>query len=269
MDVNLNLLQWAVLQVSAVLQGMAKGGIPGMGTLSVPLAAFALPAKASTGVVLPMLILGDAVGLSYWRRSADWRSLLRALPWAFCGIAAGSWCMNQISDRELRPLIGIIVLVMLGLHNLRLWLKRNDQTVIKMDAVGFNSSKEEVDARYGSPFRRRLFAALMGFMGGLTTMIANAAGPVMAMYLLALRLPKAAFIGTTAWFFFIVNWVKVPFSVKLGLINLQSLSLNLCLVPALLAGVVLGIIIVNRISDRVFEVVIQILTVISAVNLFL
>jgi uncharacterized membrane protein YfcA len=114
-----------------------------------------------------------------------------------------------------------------------------------------------------------LFAAVMGFMAGLTTMMANAAGPVMIVYLLAMRLPKVEFVGTSAWFFFIVNWLKVPFSVQLGLITVESIKLGLFMLPFIITGAVLGIVALRKMPQRVFEVTIQVLALAAAIKLFI
>jgi hypothetical protein len=109
----------------------------------------------------------------------------------------------------------------------------------------------------------------MGFLAGFTTMMANAAGPVMIVYLLAMRLPKIEFVGTSAWFFFIVNWLKVPFSVHLGLITAESIKLDLLMLPFVIIGAVLGIYALKKMPQRVFEIIIQVLAAIAAIKLLL
>ncbi len=97
------------------------------------------------------------------------------------------------------------------------------------------------------------FGPMMGMFAGFTTMVANAAGPVMSLYLLAMRLEKLEFLGTGAAFFLLINWVKVPFVAQLGLITSQSLMLNLYLAPAVACGALIGRPIVERINQRYFE----------------
>ena len=255
---ELNIYSWMLLELAAFLQGVSKGGLPGVGALAVPLAAMALPAKLSTGVILPILILGDFVSVSVWRRSADWHALLRALPWAIVGIVVGYFLMGRINDAQLRPIIGAIVLLMLIMH---IWRK---QTQNAKQRNGADPAELPGESR----MRRGAFAALMGFAGGVTTMMANAAGPVMALYLLALRLPKLVFVGTAAWFFLIVNWIKVPFSVKLGLIQTETLQLNVLMAPVLLLGIFAGVVTVKRISEQNFERLVMMLTMFAAIKLF-
>ncbi len=108
---------------------------------------------------------------------------------------------------------------------------------------------------------------VFGPLGGFTTMIANAAGPVMSLYFIASRLPVQAILGTAAWFFFVVNLIKLPFSVGLGLITPASLLLDLVLVPALVAGALIGRAVARRISLPWFERIVLLLTLASGVNL--
>lgn len=231
MTENITTIGWLIAGLSAFLIGLTKTGVPGVGILVTPLMAMVLPAKASTGVVLPMLIFADVISVAYFRRYADWRILLRLMPWALVGIVLGWLWMGRLTDRQLKPILGIIVLVMLAIHYIRQYLQRTEKT----------------------PPTVWWFAALVGIIAGVTTMLANAAGPIMILYLLAMRLEKQAFMGTAAWYFLILNWVKVPFCIDLGLITTQSLSLNGILAPAVVAGAVVGIWILRHISQRVFE----------------
>ncbi len=181
-----------------------------------------------------------------YRRSADWRALLRLLPWAAGGIVIGWMLMGRIDDGLMRPLLGAVVLVMLAVN---LW--------------------RTVSSRGGAPVPTQWwFAAVMGLLAGATTMVANAAGPVMMIYLLAMRLSKEKFIGTGAWFFFFINWIKVPFSVGLGLITPSSLLLGAVLAGGVLAGAAAGILVAKRIPEKAFDAAMQGLTAAAAVSLF-
>jgi uncharacterized membrane protein YfcA len=113
------------------------------------------------------------------------------------------------------------------------------------------------------------FAALTGILAGFTNMVANAAGPVMILYLLAVGLPKLAFVGTGAWFFFLVNSFKVPFSVHLGLITADSLFMDAILILPMVPGALLGPVILRRLNQSTFEWMILALTVAAAVRLVL
>jgi uncharacterized protein len=242
---DLSPAQWALAVVGALIIGISKTGLPGAGILAIPLFAAIMPARASTGVVLPMLIVGDLVAVACYRHHADWRHLLRLLPWTTAGVLLGYVALGRLSDVWLRPAIGMIVLVMLALNPLRARLAG-------------------LEARLPTAWG---FAAGMGLLAGATTMLANAAGPIMILYLLAMRLPKAAFIGTGAWYFLLMNTFKVPFSASLGLIHPASLQFNLVLVPAVLLGAGLGLLAVRRIPERAFGVIVQGLAAIGAIRL--
>lgn len=237
-------LAWAALAAAALVFGMSKAGIPGLGILGIPLVALVIPGTASTGVVLPMLIVGDLFAVGLYRREVRWGQLWRLLPWAVAGILAGTWVLKLMPKEALRPVIGAIVLGLLALH---LWRKHSRAPVPTHPAV----------------------AAATGFSGGVTTMMANAAGPIMSLYLLAMRLPKEAFLGTAAWYFLLVNWIKVPFMVRLDLINADSLRLNLILLPGILLGILLGVLVARRLPERGFAVVVEVLTAAAAVPLLL
>jgi uncharacterized membrane protein YfcA len=100
-------------------------------------------------------------------------------------------------------------------------------------------------------------------------MMANAAGPIMIIYLLAMQLPKIEFVGTSAWFFFVINWLKVPFSAKLKLMTLATVKLNLIMLPFIAIGAVVGIFFLKRIPQKAFNAVVQILAAAAAVKLLL
>lgn len=238
--------KWVVAAVTALCVGVAKTGIPALGILLAPLFAEVLPARVSTGALLPLLILADSFAVLFWRRHGSWKHLLRLLPWAFVGIIAGYFAMGWINDQQMRYVIGAIVIVMLGVHVYR----------------------EYVLGKEAAIPTAWWFAALAGFLAGATTMIANAAGPVTMIYLLSMRLPKNEFIGTSAWFFFILNWSKVPFSLNLGLVTPDSLLFDAVLAGGVVAGAVGGLFLVKRIPEKAFMIAVQALTLVSAVRMF-
>ena len=154
----------------------------------------------------------------------------------------GYFVMKVISNAQLKPIIGVIVVMMLAIN----WWR--------------NRAGEDVPTQWW-------FAEVMGFFAGATTMMANAAGPVMIVYLLAMRLPKVEFVGTSAWFFFIVNWLKVPFSIHLGLVNVASIKLGFIMLPFIIIGAVLGIVALKKMPQKVFEITIQVLALAAAIKL--
>lgn len=231
--------------MSGAVVGLSKTGVPGLGLVFVPLMALAFGAKASTGVLLPMLSLGDLFAVGYYRRHADVPRLLGLLPWALAGLAAGVTVGAGLPDTGFRRLLGGIVLVLWGLM---LWQEfRKDKTSVP---------------------RGLWFPALAGFAAGFTTMVGNAAGPVMSLYLLSMRLPKDAFIGTSAWFFLVINLTKIPLQIVFwNNITLATVTIDLLVLPAIAMGAWVGLKVAGRMPERVFKTLVLVLTGVSAVGL--
>ncbi|MBT5902799.1 MAG: sulfite exporter TauE/SafE family protein [Opitutaceae bacterium] len=226
---NLELWQWVLAVGAAMFIGVSKTAIGGLGLVAVTVFANLLPAREASGFVLPMLIVADAVAVKSYRAHTQWSHLIKLFPWTAAGVIIGWIAMDRITDRQATWLIGGIVLMMVGLH---LWRRYR------------GNDEEPMGARY---------AAFIGVMAGFTTLVANAAGPLMAIYLLAMRLPKMEWMGTAAVFFFLINVFKVPFMIELGLINWQSVTGNLVLLPAVLIGAALGRKLLKKINQRLFE----------------
>jgi uncharacterized protein len=246
--VTLTPWQWALLALGAFLSGLSKTGIAGAAVLTVALFANTLPARESTGALLPLLVCGDVFGVAFFRKHASWPHLWRLCPWVAIGIGSGYFALNRISNLQVQRLIGAILLVIVVLS---LWRqRRSDQANSMVPHTWW-------------------FAAITGLLAGFTTMVANAAGPVMVLYFLAIGLPKLAFVGTGAWFFMLVNVFKVPFSVHLGLITHQSLLMDAILLMPLIPGALLGPVILRRINQKNFELMVLILTAVATLRLIL
>jgi uncharacterized protein len=229
---HLELWQWALGAFGAFLVGLSKTGIPGLGILNVAIFALAFPTRESVGMVLLILICGDIVAVSTYRRDASWPHLIRLFPWAALGIVAGYFALGRVDDLQMRHLIGIILLSLVVLHYIR--------------------SRRPAQPDGDRPVQPWL-APIAGMTAGFTTMVANAAGPVMVLYFLAMRLPKIVFVGTAAWYFLILNIFKLPFSASLGLINPTSLSVALWFGPFAALGALIGRPVVKQLNQRLFE----------------
>jgi uncharacterized membrane protein YfcA len=243
---NLTFWQWVLLALGAFTTGLSKTGIAGLGVLTVAFFANALPARASTGALLPLLLCADVFGVAFFRKHANWSHLWKLFPWVVVGVVAGYGALGVISNAQVQRMIGVILLVMVGVH---LWRERQEQSLASKVPHAW------------------WFCALAGVLAGFTTMVANAAGPVMILYLLALGLPKLEFIGTGAWFFMLVNAFKVPFSLRLGLITKDSLLVDALLIVPMVPGALLGPMILKRINQRAFEAMALILTIIAGIRL--
>ncbi|MBX5494148.1 MAG: sulfite exporter TauE/SafE family protein [Bryobacteraceae bacterium] len=234
--------QWLLGAACTFFVGVAKTGVPGLGILAIPLMVLTVgDARQSAGWLLPLLCVADVFAVVYWRRHAASGRLFSLAPWVLAGMACGAAALS-LSERYLRWLVGAIVLVMLALY-----LKRR-----------FAPEKQLPPAR----------SAPYGITAGFATTVANAAGPVMNLYLLSKRLPKEEFIATGAWFFFTINLTKVPIYVWHGLITAKSLTFNFVMLPAVLAGAVAGRWLVERIPQKLFEALVVLLTAVSTVLLF-
>ncbi|MEV0318227.1 sulfite exporter TauE/SafE family protein [Streptomyces sp. NPDC050658] len=247
MDVSL--WEFAALAAAAVLVGFSKTAVSGANTVSLAVFAAVLPARESTGVLLPILIAGDVLAVLTYRRHAHWPTLWRLFPAVAAGVVVGTVFLMWADDAVVRTSIGAILLLMAAVT----WWRRRATTEAAEESVR------------GS----RLKAPSYGVLGGFTTMVANAGGPVMSMYLLSAGFRKLSFLGTSAWFFLIVNTSKVPFSVGLGLIDARSLLLDAALVLFVVPGAYLGKAVVHRINQRLFEQLVIGATVLGGLQLLL
>lgn len=241
---NWEMWQWALAACGAVAIGVAKTGIGGLGMLAVVIFANLMPAKQSAGFVLPMLVMADVVAVLSYRRHAQWKLLWRLFPWTALGVFLGFLAMGRIDNAQAGLLIGVIVLALVVLHLVRRKRPKGDE-----------------------PEHAAWFAPTIGVLAGFTTLVANAAGPLMAIYLLAMRLPKMEYMGTGAWYFLLMNLFKVPFMMNLGLVDAASFQGNLLLLPAVLAGTVIGRIVLKKIDQKLFETFALVLSIAAGLHL--
>jgi uncharacterized membrane protein YfcA len=245
---SLELWQYGTIALGALLVGFGKGGLPGVGNLTVVLMALVLPPKASVGVLLPILISADVIAVLVYRRHAEWRYIFRLAPWMVAGILIGSFVFGAVNDAQVRFLIGLILLSMTAIHLYRKWLRRRS---------------DSEDALPHHP----IFIASTGIIGGFATMMANAAGPVAALYFIASGLPKYAYIGTAAWFFLLVNLFKVPFMMQLQIIDTHSLLFSTRFMLFSILGAAIAPLIVKHINQKVFEILIWFFVIVGGLKL--
>ena len=238
---------WFLLVLGATGVGISKSGLAGVSLVHVIVFAYVFGAKASTGALLPLLIIGDCCAVRLIGREVDWRYVLRLLPPALVGVVIGWSLLGRLDEAAFKPLIGIIIILLCFGQLLRMW-RPNLFTTIP---------------------HTKPFAWSMGILGGITTMLANAAGPVIALYLLAVSLPKLKLVATGAWFFFVLNIVKIPFSANLGFITAESLLINLILAPCVVAGLILGLMVVRRLPQKVFDTFLLAFTAVAAIRMVL
>lgn len=238
---------WVAVICGAFAVGMNKGGLTGLGILPILLFAVVFQARESTGFILPLLIVGDLCAVGVYRRVVIWKVFWTLLPPSLAGVVLGYFLMGRIPESDFGPLIGWIILALIALQFLRSTLRE------KIDHI----------------FESHGFGLGMGVLAGVTTMLANSAGPVANLYFLSVRLPKWNLIGTSAWFFFVINLCKVPFSAQLGLTNAYSLTLALVLAPLVILGFFLGRYLAGVMPQRLFEWFLLTCTAIGALKLIL
>lgn len=238
---TLTAVQWLVLILSAMCIGMSKTGVQGMMLLIVPFMAMSFGAKESTGLILPMLCMADIVAVAYYKRIADWKIVLRLLPTAILGFFVAIAVDSLVPAAQFKKLMG--------------W------TLALALVVMFWNEFRGGENRF---MNKWWYSAVFGLLGGFSTMIGNAAGPVMAVYLLSMRKDKMSYVGINAWFFLVVNLLKVPLQLFVWHnISWQSFSLNALMIPVILIGAAIGIKIVKWFPEKAFHRFVQLVTVIA------
>ncbi len=230
-----------VASIVGVILGVTKAGIPSISALGIAVLALVLPPVESSGVVLVVLMVGDVVALWLYGRHADWRALRRLVPTVLVGLAVGYLSLRLLDAETGNRLVGLVLVVAGGGEVLRRMLARRAQ-------------------RSGSPVgdddvRHRLTQGGLGALAGASTMIANAGGPVMTVYLVRADMATTTLMGTQTWFFFVLNVLKLPFSIGLGLVQAESLRMSAVMIPGLLVGAWLGRLFATRVPRAVFEAV--------------
>ncbi len=237
--------EWWVLALSALAIGLSKTGLSGLGTLFVPVMAAVFGGKASSGIVLPMLVMADVFAVVYYRRHADWPVLWKLLPWALVGIVIGTFTSQAIDDEAFKRIMGVIIVLSVAIM---IW--------------------QETRTEYLVP-SHWAFGAVMGLAAGYTTMVGNLAGAVTSLYLLSMRLPKNSFIGTGAWFYLGINLFKLPFHIfSWKTISWETLKLDLVVFPIIAAGALLGIVIAKHLSESLYRKFVIGMTLATVVFLF-
>ena len=243
-------LLWVFAALGAFMVGVSKAGITGLSILSIALFNHVFPSsKQASGLVLPLLIFGDFVAVFSYRKHTQWHYLWRLFPWTAIGVVLGYFALGRVSDHTARIMVGWIIVSLVALS----YWRRYKSVPSDKPAAAIHWS----------------IGAAIGMTAGFITLVANAAGPLMAVYLVAMRLPKMEYIGTAAVFFMLLNLFKVPFMVDLGLITVQSFAFNLALAPAVLLGALAGRWLLVRVNQNLFEQLVLLLSAIGGILLIL
>lgn len=242
---HLNISEWIWLMIAAALIGFSKTGISAFSMPVIPMVAVIFGGKESTGILLPILIAGDIFAIIYYHRHADWKNIKNLLPWVVVGLVLGIVVGDYTNDQQFKWIISICVILCLII-------------LIYMEKKG-----EEAKVPNGT-----WFYILTGALSGFATMIGNAAGPIFSVFLLAKGFDKNKFLGTTAWFFFIINLIKVPMQTMFWHnIHYKTFLLAVMMIPSIAIGAILGAFFIKKISEKPFRLVIIVVTAISAIRL--
>jgi uncharacterized membrane protein YfcA len=231
--------------LGAFILGVSKAGVKGIAVLIVTLMALAFGSKPSTGLLMPLLLVGDVFAIAYYHQHAQWSYLKRFLPWMMTGVLIGVWVGDQVDEATFQKLMGYTIL---GTVVMLIWWERKKDRKIP---------------------NHWAFAGSTGLMAGITTMIGNLAGAFSNVFFLAMRLPKQAFIGTAAWLFFFINVFKLPFHIWVWkTITVNTLLIDLWLLPSVGLGLGAGVFVVKKIPESWFRPIILVLTAFGALILF-
>ena len=233
---------WILAFGAAFIIGLSKAGIKGIAVLNVTLMALAFGAKASTGMVVPLLVLADIFAVIYYHRFTQWSYVFKVLPWMVFGVCIGVVIGSDLPEKFFK--LGMAIIIIITVFMMYWW----DRKQVKKVPTHWT------------------FASAIGTIAGITTMVGNLAGAFANIYFLAMRLPKNHFIGTAAWLFLIVNIIKLPFHIYIWkTISVDSLSLNLALLPGIFIGFFVGVRFIKFINDAFFRKMILVLTAVGAV----
>lgn len=238
--------------VAALVVGLSKTALPAAGLLSVPLVAAIVEGRQIAGASLPLLIVADVFAVTWYRHHARWDLLRPLFPWLAAGYAVGVTFYVVVGNaaRPIEIAIGSIVLVMVAIQTWRM-LRRSP-------------AKPPTTAG----------AATYGTAGGFTTFVSNSAGPIVNTYLIGLGVGKHEQVGTSAWLYFTLNVTKIPLYLALGAFTSgghffsgDTLLWNLCMVPAIVAGVFLGKWLFPLIPQRTFVILVLALSALGGLKL--
>lgn len=242
LSVEISLWPWVLASTASFLIGISKAGLKGLSIFNVTLMALAFGAKQSTGFIIPLLLVGDVFAVLYYNRHTQWKYIWKFLPWMIAGILIGVFVGKELPEKQFK--IGMVVVIMISLAILIFWQRRKSKSV---------------------PFHWA-FAGSTGILAGICTMIGNLAGAFTNLFFLAMRLPKNEFVGTAAWLFLITNLFKLPFHLFVWeTISVETLTINLKLIPAILIGLFAGVRLVQLINEKQYRIFIIVVTTFGAI----
>jgi uncharacterized membrane protein YfcA len=233
-----------IIAFLGLMIGLAKGGFNALGTLLTPILSLVLPVSLAVGVLLPMLIVGDAFALYVYWREWDGKMVARMLPGAIVGALAGTYLLAVMSPNALRIALGLFVLLL----------------------IVYKFASDRIQRLHYDP--RAWHAPAAGALAGLASGMFNNGGPPVQSYLLLEKMPARTFIATTALFFALVNLVKVPGFLYTGVLNIPLLLSLWWVFLFIPLGIWLARLLLIRLNQQVFEWVVIVLLVFASGLLF-
>lgn len=239
--------QWALLLAASALIGINKTGIAGISLLAVPVYASVFGGIASTGIIVPILIIADIIAVISYRKSICWREFAAILPWTLAGFGIGLYLGEAVSDRVFKILISSVLILVLCFMLYREFKKADE-----------------------APVNRWYLNAVIGLLGGFSTIVGNVAGPIFAVYFLSRNLNKMEFIATRAWFFWLLNIFKLPFHIFIWkTITPETFGFDLLMLPVIVAGGFIGLWLVRLIPEKPYRIFIIAATFVSSLFLII
>lgn len=233
---------YALAVPAVVLLGLSKGGFAGMGALSLPMLALVVDPVTAAAILLPILIAQDVVGVWAFRRTLDAYVLGWTLPGAALGIGLGYLFASAVSAEGVMAAVGAISILFGGY---RLWVERHALP----------------EAQHSPGW----LGALAGVAAGFTSQIAHAGGPPFQLWVLPRRLARDVLVGTTAVFFAVVNWIKVPAYLALGQFTRANLTTAAVLMPVAIASTFAGVWLVRRVpAERFYSAIYWLMILVGA-----
>jgi len=232
---------WVML-AAGVITGFSKFSVGGMGLLILPVIMIAFEGPQALGIILPMYIITDLLAVASYRKNISWTLLGRLLPLCAAGMLLGGWLLSHLDTHQFTLLLAFMIIAMLVLS-------------IVMDNLE------------SSFMRHPVVASVIGFIGGIVSMMSNAAGPLFSLYFMEQKLDKVTYVSTRSWAFLLINLAKIPMLLSLGLLTVESTMTSLQAIPGLVVGALIGYWLLKKLNLTQFKWMIRIMASIAATKL--
>lgn len=232
------------LMLAGFLAGFSKMSVGGMGMVILPVVMIAIPGPEALAVILPMYIIIDIMAVCMYRKKINWKVIFRLLPTAAMGVAIGGWVLSSIDAQLFKIFLGLLIFFVIGAG---FWLDKYPATFMTKPSSSY----------------------IAGLLGGFISLVVNAAGPFLNLFLVEQNLGKQSYVSTRAMLFLIINLLKVPTMIVLGLLNQKAVITSLYCLPGLILGALCGYWFLNQLNLKNLKWIIRLLAILAAINLIL